>query len=66
LAEHRGGTHDGFTRQYRVNRLVYFETTSDVRTAITREKQIKSWRREKKRALVETHNAAWNDLSLGW
>jgi len=66
LWEHRTGTYDSFTRRYRVNRLVHVETTHDVRAAIAREKQIKSWRREKKRALVEQDNPGWEDLTLRW
>ena len=66
LFEHRNGTHDGFTRRYRINRLVHFEMTTDVRAAIAREKQIKAWRREKRRELIEAANPGWNDLSLGW
>jgi putative endonuclease len=57
---------DGFTSRYRIHRLVYFEVYRDVRNAIAREKQIKRWRREKKVALIEKHNPAWDDLSEGW
>ena len=46
----------GFTSKYRLDRLVYFEEHRDIRDAITREKQIKSWRREKKLALIESVN----------
>jgi putative endonuclease len=42
--------------------LVYYETFSDVREAIAREKQIKDWRREKKIALIESMNPTWRDL----
>ena len=52
---------DSFTARYNVTRLVYFETTSDVRSAIEREKQIKSWSRAAKDALVETQNPTWED-----
>jgi putative endonuclease len=45
---------------------VYFETTSDVRAAIAREKQIKGWRRERKVELIETSNPKWADLSKEW
>ena len=66
LAQHRVSDR-GFTAKYRVSRLVYWETTNDVRVAIAREKQIKGYRREKKIALIRSMNAAWNDLaeSLG-
>ena len=53
----------GFTEKYNVNKLVYYEQTNDVFTALTREKEIKKWRREKKNALVIQLNPHWNDLS---
>ena len=53
---------ESFTAKYKVDRLVYFEETSDVRAAIEREKQIKSWRRARKNALVESMNPRWYDL----
>jgi putative endonuclease len=56
----------GFTSQYNIDRLVYFEHTPDVRAAIAREKQIKNWPREKKVALLEKTNRDWHDLSEGW
>ena len=64
--EHKHKLVDGFTQRYRVNKLVYFESTGNIMAAIEREKQIKSWRREKKNALVEVMNPEWNDLSLEW
>ena len=51
-----------FTAKYSIHKLVYFEETSDVRSAIEREKQIKSWSRKKKNQLVETMNPKWEDL----
>lgn len=54
--QHKQGTNDGFTKRYRINRLVWFESGGDVGTAIEREKQIKSWPREKKAALIATDN----------
>jgi len=65
-AQHKRGDKPGFTSRYRVHRLVYVESFSDVRAAISREKQIKSWRREKKLALIEQANPAWQDLSDAW
>jgi putative endonuclease len=62
--EHKNKVVEGFTKQYNIDRLVYFEETSDVRSAIEREKQLKGWRREKKITLIETINAAWEDLSV--
>ena len=51
-----------FTSQYNVEYLVYYEVTTNVETAIGREKQIKSWSRKKKNALVNAVNPDWNDL----
>jgi putative endonuclease len=53
----------GFAKKYRTSRLVYFEETSDVLSAIAREKQIKGWLREKKIALVRAANPKWRDLA---
>ncbi len=61
--EHKNGLLDGFTKKYNVHKLVYYEETSDVRTAITREKQLKGLLRRKKDALVETMNPDWHELS---
>ena len=66
LWEHKLGRHPGFTQHYRINKLVYFETTGDVRSAIAREKQLKSWSRAGKIRLIEKHNPDWRDLSLNW
>jgi putative endonuclease len=64
--EHKTKKIPGFTEKYNVNKLVYFEETNDVHTAIAREKEIKKWRREKKNNLVVAVNPTWNDLSDGW
>ncbi|HOW28914.1 MAG TPA: GIY-YIG nuclease family protein [Elusimicrobiota bacterium] len=53
---------DGFTKKYDVNRLVYFEMTDNVLSAIQREKQIKKWNRDWKIALIEKTNPEWKDL----
>ena len=63
LAEHRAGLVPGFTSKYKIFRLVHFEMFADIRDAITREKQIKKWRREEKIALIESRNPAWTDLA---
>jgi putative endonuclease len=52
----------GFTKRYRMTRLVYVESTSQVLAAIRREKQIKGWVRAKKIALIESLNPGWRDL----
>ena len=64
LAEHRAAT-EGFTARYRCVRLVFVEAAPDARAAITREKQLKKWRREKKLALIQAMNPGWDDLSEG-
>ncbi len=64
--QHKHKLIEGFTSQYDVNRLVYFESCGDIRDAIQREKQIKAWRRSKKIALIEEMNPKWEDLSIGW
>ncbi len=66
LYEHSQELADSFTKRYHVHKLVYFEVTSDIRAAIAREKQIKSWSRARKNALIETVNPQWKDLSLEW
>ena len=63
IYEHKNKLIDGFTKKYNINKLVYYEETSDVHIAIAREKEIKRWRREKKNKLVESINAEWKDLS---
>jgi len=65
LAEHQQGMVEGFTSRYKVHRLVYFEETRDIRSALEREKQIKSWSREKKLALIREANPKFEDLSAG-
>ena len=52
---------DSFTARYHVTKLVYFEATEDVKSALEREKQIKSWKRARKDALVESQNPTWED-----
>lgn len=60
--EHRHATAH-FTGRYRINRLVYFETTCTAMSAIAREKELKGWVRTKKIALIEKQNPKWNDLA---
>jgi len=62
--EHKNSLVDGFTKKYNVSKLVYFEQTDDVMSAIACEKEIKKWRREKKNKLVETMNPQWRELSM--
>ena len=63
IYEHKHHLDKGsFTAQYNVEKLVYFEVTSDVESAIAREKQIKGWNRKRKNKLVESKNLNWVDL----
>ena len=66
IYEHKNKLAEGFTKKYNVNKLVYFDSTTDVKAAIEREKQIKGWTRQKKNDLIEEANPAWADLSEGW
>ncbi len=64
--EHKHKLLPGFTSRYNITRLVYYELTNEVHEAISREKQIKSWRRSKKIKLIETMNPNWRDLAEDW
>jgi len=64
--EHKEKLIEGFTKRYNITKLVYYEETSDVQSAIKREKQIKGWLRRKKIALIEAMNPKWSDLSDDW
>ena len=64
MIEHRQGLVPGFTSRYKIFRLVHCEQFADIRDAISREKEIKGWRREKKNKLVRAFNPKWKDL--GW
>jgi len=64
--EHKNHLVKGFTDKYNITKLVYYETTNDVRSAIEREKQIKGWLRKKKIDLIESTNPEWRDLSEDW
>jgi putative endonuclease len=66
ISQHKMDSIEGFTKKYKVHRLVYFETFGHVQNAIRREKQLKGWRREKKIALIEKTNPRWQDLSEHW
>jgi len=66
LYEHKNKLIEGFTEKYNVNKLIYFEETEYIKSAILREKEIKKWRREKKENLINTINSEWKDLSDDW
>lgn len=61
--EHRSGVHEGFTKKYKVDKLVYFEKYNDIRMAIYRETQLKRWKREWKITLIESKNITWKNLA---
>ena len=63
LYEHKNGLVDGFTKKYNVHKLVYCEDCGSIIDAISREKEIKGWKREKKNQLVESLNPEWKELS---
>jgi len=62
IYEHKEGLVEGFTRKYNVKNLVHFEITSDVNSAIMREKQLKKLDRKSKLILIEKGNPNWKDL----
>ena len=64
--QHKFGEIEGFTKKYKVTRLVHWESFDDVRNAINREKALKGWKREKKVGLIEETNPKWKDLAENW
>ena len=64
--EHKNKVVKGFTEKYNVNKLVYYELTDSIETAINREKQLKRWHREWKINLIKEINPEFKDLSLDW
>jgi len=62
VVEHKEGRGSTFTSRYKAVKLVYYECTSDVRSALEREKQIKAGSRKKKIVMIESVNPGWNDL----
>jgi len=64
IYEHKNKFVEGFSKKYNLTKLVYYEISEDVRSAIAREKQIKGWLRSKKIKLIESMNPEWKDLSL--
>ena len=60
--EHKVGIVKGFTKRYNIKILVYYEIHGSIEAAITREKQIKKWKRDWKIELIEKENPEWNDL----
>lgn len=60
--EHRNKLIEGFTNRYGIIKLVYFEETTNVWSALNREKRLKKWNRDWKVALIEQENPSWDDL----
>lgn len=63
IQQHKTGMIEGFTKTYRVTRLVHFEAFGDADHARAREKQLKGWLRKRKIELIETDNPEWEDLA---
>ena len=64
--EHKSGALDGFPKRYNIDRLVYYEESGSIRSAIEREKQLKGWLRRRKIELIESRNPEWDDLAENW
>ena len=64
--EHKNKFVDGFTKRYNIDRLVYYELTDSVETALNREKQLKRWHRDWKINLIKEMNPEFKDLSIDW
>ena len=62
IYEHKNNLVEGFTKEYGVHNLVYYDCTDNPEAAITREKQLKEWKRSWKIELIERNNPCWNDL----
>jgi len=62
IYEHRTKAVPGFTSKYNITRLVWFETYDDPISAISREKELKKWKRVWKTQLIEATNPRWDDL----
>jgi putative endonuclease len=63
--EHKNKLTDGFTKRYNLEKLVYYEIYDDIKEAITREKQLKNWKRDWKLELINKVNSNWDDLYNG-
>jgi len=63
MYEHKNKLAEGFSMKYNLDKLVYYEMTEDVQSALTREKQLKNWHRKWKHNLISGFNPEWKDLS---
>jgi putative endonuclease len=66
IYEHKHKEYEGFTKNYNLDKLVYYETTNSIEDAITREKQLKGWTRARKNELIQSINPTWQDLAKDW
>jgi putative endonuclease len=66
VKQHKDGEIEGFSKRYRTDRLVYFESFQYVNNCIDREKKLKKWSRTKKMALIQRSNPTWEDLAAKW
>ncbi len=66
VREHKNKFVEGFTKRYNIDRLVYYELTDSVETALNREKQLKRWHRDWKINLIKEMNPQFKDLSIDW
>ena len=66
IIQHKDKRLDGFTKKYNVSRLVWYNETNDIQTALEWEKKIKGWSRKKKIDMIEKNNPQWQDLSAAW
>ena len=64
--EHKNKITEGFTKKYNIDKLVYYEITDSIESAINREKQLKRWHRQWKINLIKQMNPDFKDLSLDW
>ena len=62
IYEHKEKRVEGFSKKYGIDKLVYYEQTQEVQSALEREKQLKAWKRQWKLELIEKQNPQWNDL----
>ena len=62
IFEHKEKLVEGFTKEYNISNLVWYEQTEDINSAITKEKQLKRWKRDWKIRLIEESNYGWKDL----
>jgi len=66
IFEHKNKIVEGFTKKYNLNKLIYYEVTKDISSAIEREKQLKNWHRDWKINLVNSFNPMWKDLGTNF